>query len=151
MRGHVLLVCLCAAAAAPAAAQEVTPLQPLQFGGLFPGVDEVVTIVDAQRRGAFLLEGRGTFHVRFIVPDELLSADGFGLVMRLGAQDGGYASRSGGTPVPFDPEEGVTVVHPGGGSRTWFYIGGTARADGSQRAGGYAAPVILLAIRVDSE
>lgn len=130
---------------APAAAQSaaVSPVQPLWFGLLLPGVPETVTVGDASRRGMVAVSGAGAVDITFILPDALSSPEGATIPLRFGAASAALLDTPSGTPAGINPMQ-VTRVHPALDKTVYLLLGATASPSPGQRAGRYTARIVLL-------
>lgn len=128
-------------------AAHVAPVQDLAFGQLFPGIATRVGTGDVSRRGEVQLEGRGQYHIQFLLPEAMTSAGGTSLPLRFGAGDAALVRGSAGTPRTFDPTVGTTVSFSGGVLDAQVFLGGTADPDPDQTAGVYSATITILLAR----
>ena len=146
LAGALLLLAAGVSTVAAQASKSVvaTPVQDLSWGGLAPGVVDHVSITDAARRGAVLLDGQGTVDAQFILPTALLSARGDRLPLSFGTADLGVADGPTAAPVAYDPSQPQHIHLRGKGAQIWLYLGGTADASVPIPAGDYSATVVLV-------
>lgn len=139
------------AGAGPAAAQggqaNVVPVQGLQFGQLFPGIDMRIAPSDVGRRGEVQVDGRGRYQIQFILPTELTTADGATLPVTFGAADGVLIRGTAGAPESFDPNVGASVSLSGGVQDAQIFLGGTASPAQTQQSGVYTANITIVLAR----
>lgn len=129
------------------AVAHVAPVRDLEFGQLFPGVATRVLTPDVGRRGEVQLEGRGQYHIQFLLPDAMTSAQGASLPLRFGAGDGALVRGSAGTPLAFDPTVGTNVTFSGAVTDAQVFLGGTADPSVDQTTGSYSATITILLAR----
>jgi hypothetical protein len=134
---------------APLAAQgrpiTVTGTRGLTFGAVLPGIPTVVTRTDPVGSGALEIRGpnRARVLITFTLPLAMTGPAGAQLPLTFSAADAGYsASGSINSQVGFDPKQPYTADLPNNG-RASVFIGGTANAPPSQRAGAYTATLTL--------
>ena len=123
----------------------VTGTQNLSFGPLFAGVPSSISPADRARSGQFLISGSRLTEVRidFVLPGEMVSAQGATIPLSFGSGDGGYSrTPSVRQSSAFDPRVAL-ITQLGSNGRLYLFLGGTALPQPQQRAGVYTAPITL--------
>lgn len=135
--------------AAPLAAQSrpltITGVRGLTFGAVLPGIPTVVARTDPARSGQLDIRGpnRSQILLTFTLPLAMTGPAGAQLPLVFSASDAGYSqSQAIGSQVGFDPKQPFTAALSNNG-RGSVFIGGTANALPSQRAGAYTATLTL--------
>lgn len=140
--GALALLFVCASGPVRAQAA-VTSLQPLDFGQILPGLAERVDVSDTWRRAELRIDGSGSFEVKILVPDALVSPDGARIPLTFRNGDGLYVVKTV-QPVYFDPNVTQRFRIPPGQKDAMIYMGGTASTTADQRAGRYTATIVLV-------
>src|SRR5690242_8311484 len=92
-------------AAVHAQAATVNPVQGLSFGLLLPGAPETVSLDDVARRGVVALAGTGSLDVTLVLPTALVSPEGGSLPLSFSPLSAGLLQSSGGSVLPFNPQQ----------------------------------------------
>lgn len=138
-----LVLCLVTTGAARAQVTAV-PQQDLSFGTVVPGIPAPVFVSDAARRAEWLLTGRGTVTVSFILPAVLLSPSGAVMPLLFMDGDAGWQRTVGGGGMRLeDPNTPFSINVPNRQSIE-LLLGGTAQPTTTQAAGTYTATVTVI-------
>lgn len=141
--GTLALLILVAGAGRAGAQASLTSMQALDFGQILPGLAETVTVGDAWRRAEVRLEGGGSFDVRLVLPQALVSREGARIPLVFRDGDAAIQVKNR-TRVSFDPNQSQRVHIPPGQGEALVYLGGTAATTSGQRAGQYSATVVVV-------
>jgi hypothetical protein len=140
---HTLAIALLAAgaAASPAAAQSLLPVEGLSFGVLQPGVSHTVSPDDAGRAIIYVV-GSGSLSLLFYPPPALISPQGFAMPLEFIPGDAVLRWRNGNT-FPLVAGGTTTVNVPRGQAPAVIHIGGTVYPAADQAAGTYIATLVV--------
>lgn len=143
--GVVSALVLFVAGAVPASGQvTAAPEQDLAFGMLMPGTWTTVLVNDAVRRAQWVLSGRGTVTISFILPSALLGSGGTTLPVLFASGDAGYMRQSGAGGMNLaDPNAPFSVNVPNR-QPVDLFLGGTAQPATTQSAGTYSATITVI-------
>jgi hypothetical protein len=123
----------------------VTGDQLLNFGTVFPGVQERVSRTDAANAGRFEVRGRILAEVRITLtlPPALTASGGRTIPLVFGPNDGGRNTLNNATTAQaFDPRVPL-VTRLGIPGRLFVFLGGTANPSPTASAGVYQATITL--------
>lgn len=121
-----------------------TGAQDLNFGIVFPGVQERVSRTDPANAGRYELRGRRLAEVRitFTLPPALTASGGRTIPLVFGPNDGGRNFFNNATNAQaFDPR--VPLVTRLGLGRLYIFLGGTLNPSPTTTAGNYQATITL--------
>ena len=142
-----LTMALSGAAGAQGRPLNATGTQQLNFGSVFPGVQQIVPWSDPANGGRFSLTGRNRSEIQliFTLPASLIAPGGRTLPLQFGPNDGAWNQQNAaGTAQTFDPRSPL-VVRLSNQGRMFIWLGGTARPSGTQTAGTYTGSITLTA------
>jgi hypothetical protein len=126
------------------------PERALQFGQLLPGIPEVVSVSDVNRRAEVVVRGQGLLQVQLVLPDHMLSPGGARIPLEFAETNGGVALGASAPLRTFNPRRPVQVSLSQAQGEAILYLGGTARPTSNQPAGVYSATIVVLISRTDS-
>ena len=143
--GIVPALVLCLAAAGGASGQVTTvPQQDLTFGMVVPGVPETVFVDDGVRRAEWLLTGRGSVTVSFILPTVLQGPSGAVLPLVFANGDAGWQRTTGGGGMRLEDPNTPFSINVPNRQDIALYLGGTAQPAVTQSAGSYTATITVI-------
>ena len=125
------------------------PQSDLAFGLLIPGTPTRVLVSDVARRAEWILTGRGSTTVSFVLPTALQGPGGAVLPLVFQAGDVGWQRQGagggggGGGMQVEDPSTPFSVNVPNRQTIRLF-MGGTAQPATTQAAGNYTATVTVI-------
>lgn len=116
----------------------------LEFGQLTPGVAMTVEPTNAVRRAAFSIENTGRYTLSFVLPAQLVSADGGAIPLVFRNTDGRVEIRH--RVTTFNPAQGVSIHINPADQRADVYLGGVAEPALSTAGGSYSATITILVV-----
>ncbi len=148
-RTPLLLLLLCLAGVAPAAAQlQVRGIRDLQFGSVVAGIPNAAPPTDPLRAGEFEVQAKNNAYllIIFTLPSQLDGPTGAAMPITFGAGDAIWVGKKkGSAPVVFDPRPWRFLQTDSGGKNS-LYLGGQVDPSPTQRAGSYASTVTLTVV-----
>jgi hypothetical protein len=149
IRSAALLALLLLGGTPRAGAQALVAVQPLDFGQLLPGTQEVVTVEDAWRRAEVKMTLSGNVDLRVVLPEALVSRDGARIPLTFRYGDGAVLYRNARISA-FDPNQSVRIRIPPGHGKASLLLGATAGTAPGQPAGTYTATMVVVVSPTDT-
>lgn len=120
------------------------PQQDLSFGILMPGTPTTVFTDDAARRAEWLLTGRGSVTISFVLPSALQGPAGAVLPLVFAAGDAAVARNAAGGGMRLEDPNTPFSVNVPNRQNLLLYLGGTAQPATTQSAGNYSATITVI-------
>lgn len=138
-----LVLCLVTAGAARAQVTAV-PQQDLSFGTVVPGVPAPVFVNDVARRAEWLLTGRGTVTVSFVLPTALQGPSGAMMPLLFADGDAGWQRTVGGGGARLEDPNTPFSINVPNRQTIELLLGGTAQPTATQAAGTYTGTITVI-------
>ena len=141
------LVLLLGLASGAEAQVTAVPQKNLAFGMLVPGVATRVLVSDVARRAEWILTGRGTPTLSFVLPASMLGPGGAQMPMTFVSGDAAWQRSNpgggGGGMTTVDPNTPFSIA-VAARQTVRLFLGGTATPAPTQAAGNYTATITLI-------